>query len=283
MIHPFDELAPEYTTLLSRMKLTRSQEVHDTAVRLLRYVDAGHYNDACAATGVPIIVAAASFEREASSNFLLSPAQGDPWSRPSVHVPAHRGPFPSWTAAAEDAYRIDGLDKVGAASWSWERACYEEELFNGFGYRARGIHSPYLWAGSNDYVSGKYVADGEFDSRAVDTQLGVIPMMLEMVSMRSSLALPVPFPGPVAADSPTPAPAPVPEGHDQAEKVQLALNILGANPQLVIDDNFGRMTKAAVIAFQKLWGLEPDGLVGPLTIGSLKAHLQAVGHDWETL
>jgi lysozyme family protein len=57
-----------------------------------------------------------------------------------VHAPRGRGPFPNWAAAAIDAYKIDHLDQVGADNWFWERACYEEELFNGFGYRGRGVH-----------------------------------------------------------------------------------------------------------------------------------------------
>ncbi|MFA6257329.1 MAG: peptidoglycan-binding domain-containing protein [Candidatus Paceibacterota bacterium] len=36
-----------------------------------------------------------------------------------------------------------------------------------------------------------------------------------------------------------------------------------------MDGDFGPKTKAAVITFQKLNGLVPDGLVGPLTKGRL--------------
>ena len=39
-------------------------------------------------TGVPWFVIAAIHERESSQNWFASLAQGDPWNRVSVHVPA---------------------------------------------------------------------------------------------------------------------------------------------------------------------------------------------------
>src|SRR5215471_13857647 len=135
MQHPFDALAGEYTALLSRMVITRPQAVSAAAGRLVAIAKAGNYADVSTRTGIPQVFIATSFEREASSNFRLSPAQGDPWDRRSVHVPAGRGPFPDWKTSALDAYHLDGLDAVGSANWSEARFCYEGELFNGFGYR----------------------------------------------------------------------------------------------------------------------------------------------------
>lgn len=48
------------------------------------------------------------------------------------------------------------------------------EEWNGLGYRARGINSPYLWSGTQHYLEGKYVRDGEFNSSFVDKQPGVM-------------------------------------------------------------------------------------------------------------
>jgi lysozyme family protein len=54
-------------------------------------------------TGVPWFVIAVIHERESSQSWFASLAQGDPWNKVSVHVPAGRGPFQSWEEAAIDA------------------------------------------------------------------------------------------------------------------------------------------------------------------------------------
>ncbi len=278
MQHPFSALAPEYDTLLARMVITRAGEVDAVARKLLRYVDQGRYAEVSAATGIPQIWMATLFEREASSDFSRNPAQGDRWDRVSTHVPRGRGPFPNWTAAARDAYHIDGTDRVGAENWTWARACYEGEVFNGMGYRAHGIHSPYLWAGTNNYTSGKYVADGVWSSSAVDQQLGIVPVMVRMVALRPSLALPGTMP-PADPAMPPGTPVPAPDGlgshgaHD-TDWVQAALNRLHVEGTPLLEDgSYGRRTKAAVVAFQSAHGLEPDGLAGPLTTAAIEKAL----------
>jgi len=270
--HPFDALKADYTALLSQMRITRLAEVDETANRLLGYVDAGHYDAGCKATGVPIIVAAASFEREAGSKFNLNPAQGWPLDSKSKDVP-YNGPFHDWTSAQIAAYEIDGLDKVGAANWYWETGCYEEEGFNGWGYRARGVHTPYLWAGTNIYTKGKYTSDRGYDPNVVDEQLGVIPMMLRMVQIRPALALPFPYPSTAAPPAAINPPAPPPVGLQNAEMLQNALNELGADPKLAVDGNFGRQTRRALIAFQQKAGIVADGLAGPQTWAAINAKI----------
>lgn len=278
MQHPFDALRPEYEALLARMTITRLDAVTYVAHKLLGFVNQGRYVEVSQQTGVPQAWMAASFEREASSNFADSPAQGDPWSRVSVHVPRGRGPFVSWAAAALDAYHLDGLDKVGADNWTFARACYEGEIFNGTGYRAHGIHSPYLWAGTNNYTAGKYVADGVWSASAVDQQLGIVPVMSRMIALQSGLA----FHGQQAIDSAPPPPMPAPQGvglhgeHDTAW-LQHALNTLKVGTPLVEDGNYGRRTRAAVVAFQTAHGLDADGLAGPLTAEAIEKAIAAGG------
>lgn len=280
MIHPFEQLRSEYAQLLATMVITRRTEV-DYVVdarpgnNLLACIDAGRYAAACAASGgIPEEWAAASFEREASSNFALSPAQGDRWDRASVHVPAHRGPFASWEAAAIDAYAIDHLNEVGAANWTWERACYEGELFNGFGYRAHGVHSPYLWSGTNHYARGKYVADGEWNAEERDEQLGIVPMMAVILQARPELKLANPFPASIQPPEVTSPPMPAPEGHHDGEALQEALNKLD-DAGLQVDGSYGRFTRNAVIAFQAKHHLQVDGIAGPATWAAIVALLKA--------
>jgi lysozyme family protein len=283
MQHPFEALAPEYDALLARTVITRGGEVEAVANKLLRFVDQGRYAPVSAGTGVPQVWMATSFEREASSNFADSPAQGDRWDRRSVHVPAGRGPFSDWKSAAIDAYRIDGLQLVGTPNWTWARFCYEGEVFNGMGYRAHGIHSPYLWAGTNNYSSGKYVADGVWSSSAVDQQLGIVPVAVRMVALRPSLALPSRLPPAATPTPPIPTPQPAPQGvgqHGEHDTIWLqhSLNVLKVDgTPLQEDGSYGRRTRYAVIAFQSAHGLTADGIAGPLTAAAIEKELPSAG------
>jgi hypothetical protein len=57
------------------------------------------------------------------------------------------------------------------------------ERYNGLGYANKGIPSPYVWSGTDQYKSGKYVRDGVFDANAVDKQLGCAGLLLAMVAL----------------------------------------------------------------------------------------------------
>ncbi len=287
MQFPFDTLRPEYEALLASMQITRGPEVDHVAHKLLGFVNEGRYTAVSLQTGVPIAWMATSFEREASSDFRLSAAQGDPWNHVSTHVPRGRGPFNSWDEAAIDAYHIDGLDKVGTAGWTEARACYEGEIFNGMGYRAHGIHSPYLWAGSNHYVAGKYVADGVWDAHAVDQQLGIVPVWRRMIELQPALAF---------GNAPPPMPVPIGLGthetHDafwlqaalnQAASIEPAFKAeiekLGGPDRLVVDGSVGHETMLVVRAFETVAGLTVDrGFAGPQVFGKLD---EILGADWK--
>lgn len=276
MQHPFAALAGEYTALLASMTITRADETRRVADRLIE--SKSRWTGISAATGVPIAWSLASFEREAGSNYRLSPAQGDPWNAVSRNVPRGRGPFPSFAAAAEDAYHLDALDAVGSPNWTWARACYEAELFNGFGYRQYGVHSPYVWAGTSVYDDakpvGKYESDGKFTFGVRDQQLGIVPMLVMLIGLDSTLELADTMPpaAPPVARPPQAAPVGVggvPDGQDghDTKWLQAALNGFGAG--LDVDGNYGRRTRAAVAAWQQAHGLDPDGLAGPLTMAAL--------------
>lgn len=278
--HPFETLRPEYDRLLATMTITRGAEAEETARRLI--ANKARYAAVSAKAGIPAVWIAASFEREASSNFALSPAQGDPWNRVSTHVPRGRGPFTSWIAAALDAYHIDHMDAVGAANWTPARNCYELEIFNGFGYRAHGIHSPYLWAGTNLYTTGKYVADGVWRSDVADKQLGCIPIVSKMIALDPSLAI-AGWPGASTTVLPVvPAPSIVPVGlgfpePEDTDLMQRGLNLIGADPQLVVDGSFGRRTRSAIMAFQAAHGLPQTGLSDDPTMEALANAVAAAG------
>jgi lysozyme family protein len=131
-------------------------------------------------TGVPWAVIAVIHERESSQSWLASLAQGDPWNKASIHVPAHRGPFTSWESAAEDALVVCPPHAAEWHDWTIGGALTLLEQYNGLGYANMGLPSPYLWASTNQYVKGKYIADGHFDPNAIDHQIGCAALLARM-------------------------------------------------------------------------------------------------------
>lgn len=61
-----------------------------------------------------------------------------------------------------------------------------------------------------------------------------------------------------------------------AKSVQEKLNKVGY--QLAVDGVVGPMTKGAIIAFQRAYGLTDDGVAGPKTIAKLNEVIQSQGH-----
>ncbi|WP_245286840.1 hypothetical protein [Bradyrhizobium sp. Tv2a-2] len=141
-----------------------------------------------AKTGVPWAMIAVIHERECSQDWTRSLAQGDPWKRTSVHVPAGRGPFISWEAAAIDALVNCAPYAARNTDWSIGPSLTKLEEYNGLGYAARGLPSPYLWSGTDQYKSGKYVRDGVYDPSAVDSQLGCAGLLKAMAALDPSAA-----------------------------------------------------------------------------------------------
>lgn len=156
-----------------------------TAKRLL--ANKNRYVNVQNGTGVPWPIIAVIHEREASQSWLANLAQGDPWNRVSIHVPRGRGPFKSWEDAAHDAL-VNCPPRLGAwEDWSIAGALTALEEYNGEGYFLHGIPSPYVWASTNQYVRGKYIADGHFDPNAIDHQLGCAALLMRMALQDPSI------------------------------------------------------------------------------------------------
>lgn len=139
-------------------------------------------------TGVPWQVIAVIHEREAAQRWDASIAQGDPWDRISTHIPKGRGPSASWEAAANDALSNCPPFAATWKDWSPGGTLTLLEQFNGLGYANMGKPSPYIWAGTDQYARGKYIADGKYDPDAVDSQLGCAGLLLAMAEIDSSVA-----------------------------------------------------------------------------------------------
>jgi lysozyme family protein len=172
-------LAASNTKRWASVRLTR--DFGSVAARLV--AAKSRYQTVAAKTGVPWFVIAVIHEREASQSWAGSLAQGDPWNKVSVHVPAGRGPFSSWEAAAVDALVNCAPYAARNKDWSVGGALTMLEQYNGLGYANRGVPSPYMWAGTNQYVSGKYVRDGVYDPNAVDKQLGCAGLIKAMIAI----------------------------------------------------------------------------------------------------
>lgn len=162
-------------------KLVRRSEAAHVASRL--YKARTRYQGVEARTGVPWPIIAVIHERESSQNWNASLAQGDPWNRVSTHVPAGRGPFNSWEAAAIDALAACPPFLARHKDWSIAAALTALETYNGIGYAARRVPSPYLWAGTDQYRAGKYVRDGVYDPDKVDSQLGCAAILMAMMAI----------------------------------------------------------------------------------------------------
>src|SRR5262249_9185247 len=172
----------------------------EVARRLVAPQTKARYQAVSARTGVPWPIIAVIHERECSQDWAGSLAQGDPWNRVSIHLPAGRGPFASWEEAAVDALVNCSPHAARNKDWSIGAALTKLEEYNGLGYAARGRPSPYIWSGTDQYSSGKYVRDGVYDPDAVDSQLGCVGLLLAMMALDPSIGFTA------AADTSTPPP-----------------------------------------------------------------------------
>jgi lysozyme family protein len=111
---------------------------------------------------------------EAGLDFKAHLHNGDPLTQRTVQVPKGRPlagtpPF-TWADSATDALACEGF--TNWTDWSIPGMLYCLERYNGTGYRQKGINTPYLWSYSNNYTSGKYVADNVYSADAVSKQCG---------------------------------------------------------------------------------------------------------------
>jgi len=162
-----------------------------------------HYVAVQDVTGVPWFIIAVIHERESNQNWNRSLAQGDPWNQVSIHIPKGRGPFTSWENAAIDALVDCSPHAAHNHDWSVGGSLTLLEEYNGLGYASRGIPSPYVWSGTDQYVRGKYIRDEVFSSSTVDSQLGCAGLLIWMMKLDPTIKL---GSHPLVAVSPSPNP-----------------------------------------------------------------------------
>lgn len=145
-------------------------------------------------TGVPWFFIGVIHMLESGGKFTTHLHNGDPLTARTKQHPAGR-PVPgtppfTWEQSAVDALQYvgfarkepkEGERKPESLTWGISAILDRLERYNGTGYRKMGIPSPYLWAGSQHYVKGKFVADGKFDPEAVSKQIGAAVILVRMM------------------------------------------------------------------------------------------------------
>lgn len=171
----------------ANVKATRN--FASVAARLAAPVAKARYKAVETMTGVPWFFIAVAHERESSQNWNGQLGQGDPLNRVSTHVPAGRGPFRTWEDSAVDALVHCSPFSARNKDWSVGGTLTALEQYNGLGYAGHGVPSPYVWSGTNQYTSGKYVRDGVYDAHVVDAQLGCAGLLLAMMAIDPSIVI----------------------------------------------------------------------------------------------
>jgi lysozyme family protein len=136
---------------------------------------------------VPWWAIAVILEREGGGSLNCYLGNGQPLTHRTTEVPRNRGPFKSFAAGCYDALV---LCEPYASKWNNWTAGGTLTLFvayNGYGYAERVIPDPYIFAGTDQYVSGKFVRDDVFRAHVVDTQLGCAGILKRMMALDSSI------------------------------------------------------------------------------------------------
>lgn len=180
----YPALKDEYRRLFDTMTLRdRYKPSTDWYLTMLK-TSRPTYDRVALDTGVPWYVIGIIHGLEASFNFLAHLHNGDhPLTGRTRKVPAGRplvwAPPTDWDWSAKDALKLLGF--TGKTDWNLERILFRFEAYNGFGYRGTAVPTPYLWSFSNHYESGKYTADGRFNTKAKSQQCGAAVMLKLLV------------------------------------------------------------------------------------------------------
>ena len=187
------EIADEYRAVYAAANFRdeRRTSIDRVADRMIAFRT--RYEQASDQSPIPWYFVAAVHALEASFNFGRHLHNGDPLSARTTRVPPGRPtaddgdpPF-SWAESARDALTFKNLHT--RTDWSLPALLFQLERYNGFGYRNKGLASPYLWSFSDRYIKGKYVADGQFDADAVSQQCGAA-VVLKRLEERGEIEIP---------------------------------------------------------------------------------------------
>lgn len=187
---------PHLEVMWGRMKVLPGWDLKAREAAKKSLAQKARYEKVVQGTKIPWYVVAVIHMRESSFNFKTHLHNGDPLSARTTHVPAGRPktgkpPF-TWEESAKDALRYDGLDTI--TDWSIPHMAYELECYNGKGYMFKDRPSPYLWSGTDQYKSGKFIRDNVYDPATVDKQLGCMPVLKYILEAENVAGRPIHVP-----------------------------------------------------------------------------------------
>lgn len=161
--HISAEMGPVFKQVADKINLPQNRQRYEAVAKMIK--EAGY-------DLMPWQFIAVAHHRESNGNFNTYLGNGEPLNKKTTLVPKGRGPFKDWEAGALDALINCAPYAAKNKDWSIGGTLAKLEEYNGLGYSRMGKPSPYLWAGTDQYDKGKYVADGKYDPTVVDKQLG---------------------------------------------------------------------------------------------------------------
>jgi lysozyme family protein len=185
----FEESRAGYLAMWTRAKLLPAKRT-DALAAARKIADDTHrsaFQAVEAATGVPWFLVGCLLYRESDLNLGTYLGNGQSLSHVTTVEPIGRGPWPTFLAGAVDALKHEGMTGIAPSDWTADRMLYWCERFNGQGYFGHG-NSPYIWAGTDQYSGGLFVADHDYDPNAHDDRLGVAAIFKALAEIYPDIA-----------------------------------------------------------------------------------------------
>jgi len=148
-------------------------------IKLILTENITEYKKAVAKTLIPWQFVAAIHWREASCDLTQTLKDGASLSASNL-----------WASDARRVFKERELHLK--RKWDICRLLYRLEEWNGWGYYKKGVHSAYLWGGTELVSQGMFVADGKYDRSLRDLRYGaavVLRGLLERSNLNQGLKL----------------------------------------------------------------------------------------------
>lgn len=265
------------------MEVGLSEEQMQTMSNFIKNWDThqARYESVSQKSNMPATLIAAIHWRESTGNFNTYLHQGDPLGKQAVNWPTNIPIFTVWEDAAIHALQMkDSLQKqleIDKATTDATLLATYAEAYNGLGYHYRDAPSPYVFAGTSAYSTGKFVSDGRFNKNVVDKQIGVMPLMGAIGGLNTEQDMtPKLISHETAWLKVVNGLKTLRSGDSGIEVEALQGKLAALGYEVGQDSDFGPGTKLKVVEFQRSKGLPADGIVGKGTATKID---EALGAD----